>query len=117
MPPIQSQTTCNPDVIATVVYRVIMVFVSLTYIWRKYRQPLRTDDLHQLAELLAVRTSTIQGDSEETRKFIPTEAVDLNNIAQFMLALETVASMELGMDGGGTSVSPSMTLELQQGQT
>lgn len=44
MPPIQSQTTWNPDVIATVVYRVIMVFVSLTYIWRKYRQPLRTDD-------------------------------------------------------------------------
>ncbi|ATZ55361.1 hypothetical protein BCIN_11g06210 [Botrytis cinerea B05.10] len=44
MPPLPSQATWSPDVIATVVYRVTMVLVSLTYIWRKYRQPLRTDD-------------------------------------------------------------------------
>ncbi|KAF7951293.1 hypothetical protein EAE96_006615 [Botrytis aclada] len=82
MPPLPIQATWSPDVIATVVYRVTMIFVSLTYIWRKFRQPLRTDDLHQIVELLAVRKPTVEVKSDETPELSPTNSIDSNNILQ-----------------------------------
>lgn len=44
MPPLPSTPVWTPDVIATVVYRAIMVIVSLAFIWRAYRQPSREVD-------------------------------------------------------------------------
>ncbi|KAB8291086.1 hypothetical protein EYC80_009774 [Monilinia laxa] len=134
MPPIPSQTAWTPDVIVTVVYKVVMVFVSLIYLEkipttaqnkRPHVPPTLSSStslitfyiVHQLAELLAVRTSISQGDSEETRKPMPNKAVDLNDITQFMQALGTVISTTLSMDGDSTSISPSINFDLQQGQT
>ncbi|ATZ55360.1 hypothetical protein BCIN_11g06210 [Botrytis cinerea B05.10] len=114
MPPLPSQATWSPDVIATVVYRVTMVLVSLTYIWRKYRQPLRTDDLHKIVELLAVRTPTVEVKSDETPEPSLTNSVDSNNILQAVEALGAVAAMGLGItDCDGTSNTPSINVELQ----
>ncbi|KAF7951228.1 uncharacterized protein EAE97_002779 [Botrytis byssoidea] len=114
MPPLPIQATWSPDVIATVVYRITMVFVSLTYIWRKYRQPLRTDDLHQLAELLAARTPTVEVKSDETSEPSPANSTDSNNILQTVQAVGTVAAMVLGTtDCDGTSDTPTINVELQ----
>ncbi|KAM3075736.1 hypothetical protein ACMFMG_007865 [Clarireedia jacksonii] len=59
------QYTWTPDVIATIVYRAIMVVVSLIYIWRKtYYSPRSVDGMEQLKllhlQLLAAHTSTSQ---------------------------------------------------------
>ncbi|THV53754.1 hypothetical protein BGAL_0043g00110 [Botrytis galanthina] len=114
MPPLPIQATWSPDVIATVVYRITMVFVSLTYIWRKYRQPLRTNDLHQLAELLAARTPTVEVKSDETPEPLPANSIDSNDILQTVQAVGTVAAMVLGTtDCDGTSDTPTINVELQ----
>jgi hypothetical protein len=34
----------TPDTISTVVYHVVMIIVSIAFIWRKYRQPVRSPD-------------------------------------------------------------------------
>ncbi|KAF5869896.1 uncharacterized protein Bfra_010041 [Botrytis fragariae] len=114
MPPLPIQTTWSPDVIATVVYRVTMVFVSLTYIWRKYRQPLRTDDLHQLAELLAARTPTVEVKSDETPEPSPANSIDSNDILQVVQTVGAVAAMVMGTtDCDGTSDTPTINVEFQ----
>ncbi|TEY46162.1 hypothetical protein BOTCAL_0321g00100 [Botryotinia calthae] len=117
MPPLPTQATWSPDVIATVVYRVTMVLVSLTYIWRKYRQPLRTNDckyLHKIVELLAVRIPTVEVQSDETPEPSPTTSIDPNNILQAVEALGAVATMGLGItDCDGTSNTPSINVEFQ----
>ncbi|KAJ8058215.1 hypothetical protein OCU04_012412 [Sclerotinia nivalis] len=116
MPPVPAQMMWTPDVIATVAYRVTMVFVGLVYIWRKYRQPLRTDDLHQIAELLAARTSTMDASFEENHNPPSTKSIDSNDIMQAMHTLEAVVSTTLGTGGEGTLDFPSITLELRQGK-
>ncbi|KAF7884197.1 uncharacterized protein EAF02_004533 [Botrytis sinoallii] len=100
MPPLPIQATWSPDVIATVVYRITMVFVSLTYIWRKYRQPLRTDDF--------------EVKSDETPEPSPANSIDSNDILQTVQAAGTVAAMLLGTtDCDGTSDTPTINVELQ----
>ncbi|KAM0128544.1 hypothetical protein ACHAPC_009185 [Botrytis cinerea] len=90
MPPLPSQATWSPDVIATVVYRVTMVL------------------------LLAVRTPTVEVKSDETPEPSLTNSVDSNNILQAVEALGAVAAMGLGItDCDGTSNTPSINVELQ----
>jgi hypothetical protein len=34
----------TPEVIATIIYRIVMILVSLAFIWKKYRRPTRQID-------------------------------------------------------------------------
>jgi hypothetical protein len=38
------QPIWTPPVIATIVYRVVMIIVSIAFIWKKYRRPARQID-------------------------------------------------------------------------
>ncbi|KAF7852738.1 hypothetical protein EAF04_010931 [Stromatinia cepivora] len=116
MPPVPAQAIWTPDVIATVVYRATMVFMGLMYTWRKYRQPLRTDDLHQIAELLAARTSSMEATSEENHDPPSTKSIDSNDIVQALQTFGALVSTTFGTDSDGTLDTPSLNLELQQGQ-
>ncbi|TGO56080.1 hypothetical protein BOTNAR_0230g00110 [Botryotinia narcissicola] len=90
MPPLPIQATWSPDVIATVVYRITMVF------------------------LLAARTPTVEVKSDETPEPSPTNSIDSNNILQTVQAVGTVAAMVLGTtDCDGTSDTPTINVELQ----
>ncbi|KAE9376340.1 hypothetical protein N431DRAFT_462181 [Stipitochalara longipes BDJ] len=42
----------TPPVIATIVYRVVMIIVSIAFIWKKYRRPARQIDEEQLVRVL-----------------------------------------------------------------
>ncbi|TGO33154.1 hypothetical protein BHYA_0263g00100 [Botrytis hyacinthi] len=97
MPPLPIQATWSPDVIATVLYRITMVFV-----------------MHQLAELLAARTPTVEVKSDETPEPSPANSIDSNNILQTVHAVGAVAAMVLGTTGcDGTSDTPTINVELQ----
>lgn len=41
---IDQQAIWTPPVIATIVYRVVMIIVSIAFIWKKYRRPARQID-------------------------------------------------------------------------
>ncbi|CAD6447228.1 39f2c703-68f6-47e8-aa48-295b184ccf03 [Sclerotinia trifoliorum] len=118
MPPIPAQIMWTPDIIATVVYRVTMVFVGLMYTWRKYRQPLRTDDMHRIAELLAVRTSLMEATFEGSQDPTPTKSSDSNDIVQAAVqTFEALVSTTLDTDSDGTPDTLSINLELEQVQS
>jgi len=46
------QAIWTPPVIATIVYRVVMIIVSIAFIWKKYRRPARQIDEEQLVGVL-----------------------------------------------------------------
>jgi hypothetical protein len=41
---VDQQAIWAPPVIATIVYRVVMIIVSIAFIWKKYRRPARQID-------------------------------------------------------------------------
>lgn len=41
---VAQQPIWTPPVIATIVYRVVMIIVSIAFIWKKYRRPARQID-------------------------------------------------------------------------
>ncbi|TGO69207.1 hypothetical protein BELL_0786g00040 [Botrytis elliptica] len=90
MPPLPDQATWSPDVIATVVYRIIMVL------------------------LLAARTPTVEVMSDETPEPSPANSIDSNDILQAVQTVGAVAAMVLGTtDCDGTSNTPTINVELQ----
>ncbi|TVY19347.1 hypothetical protein LARI1_G003570 [Lachnellula arida] len=58
MPPLPAPSDIwTPDVIATVVYRAIMVIVSIAFLWRAYRQPVRAVDDEHVVGIILPNTS------------------------------------------------------------
>ncbi|TGO53145.1 hypothetical protein BCON_0129g00280 [Botryotinia convoluta] len=99
MPPLPIQATWSPDVIATVVYRVTMIFMIA---------------MHQIVELLAVQPPTVEVKSDETPEPSPANSIDSNDILQAVQAIGAVAAMVLGTtDCDGTSDTPSINVEFQ----
>lgn len=49
---VAQQPIWTPPVIATIVYRVVMIIVSIAFIWKKYRRPARQIDEEQLIGVL-----------------------------------------------------------------
>jgi len=52
MSSLEQQAIWTPPVIATIVYRVVMIIVSIAFIWKKYRRPARQIDEEQLVGVL-----------------------------------------------------------------
>ncbi|KAK0100163.1 hypothetical protein ONS95_008502 [Cadophora gregata] len=50
-----SENLWTPEIIATIVHRVVMVFVSLAFIWKEYRQQQPQFDEEQLISILIQR--------------------------------------------------------------
>ncbi|KAF8856550.1 hypothetical protein BDZ45DRAFT_691670 [Acephala macrosclerotiorum] len=46
------RSSWTPAVIATIVYRVVMIIVSIAFIWKKYRRPTRQFDGESLIGIL-----------------------------------------------------------------
>ncbi|TVY93993.1 hypothetical protein LAWI1_G001022 [Lachnellula willkommii] len=67
MPPLPAPSDIwTPDVIATVVYRAIMVIVSIAFLWRAYRQPVRAVDDEHVVGIILPNTSTRTASASST---------------------------------------------------
>jgi hypothetical protein len=53
------QPIWTPPVIATIVYRVVMIIVSIAFIWKKYRQPKRQLDGNSALPTLTPHSSLL----------------------------------------------------------
>lgn len=70
--------------------------------------------MHQLAELLAARTPTVEVKSDETPEPLRANSIDSNDILQTIQDIGTVAAMVLGTtDCDDTSDTPTINVELQ----
>ncbi|TVY55703.1 hypothetical protein LCER1_G005067 [Lachnellula cervina] len=108
MPPLPAPSDIwTPDVIATVVYRVIMVIVSIAFVWRAYRQPVRAvDDEHVVGMLLPnTPTRTASASSRDSSSELPSNSKSLMH--DFMTAqVESILQSTLGIGDVGNDTPP-----------
>ncbi|KAH7403849.1 hypothetical protein BKA64DRAFT_461575 [Cadophora sp. MPI-SDFR-AT-0126] len=118
-----SDSLWTPEIIATIVYRVIMVLVSLAIIWKQYRQQTPQLDEEQLVGILIRRqslspaiaaTSARQDDDQASNRPAPRLREHFRANSNNLLA------SALGLDGtipGAVPLQPLNRLPLSLSQT
>ncbi|TVY42167.1 hypothetical protein LSUB1_G001944 [Lachnellula subtilissima] len=108
MPPLLDPSQVwTPDVIATVVYRVIMVIVSIAFIWRAYRQPVRVVDDEHVVGIIIPHTSsrTASASSSDSSSELPSSSKSMMH--DFVTAqVESILQSALGIGDVGNDNPP-----------
>ncbi|TVY82931.1 hypothetical protein LSUE1_G001413 [Lachnellula suecica] len=107
MPPIPDPSNIwTPDVIATVIYRVIMIIVSLAFIWRAYRQPVNQLHDESVVGLILNSESTRNPSTLSSSAHPPNVRSMLHD---FMTAqLDSILQSTIGVGGESNTLLPQM---------
>ncbi|KAH7308344.1 hypothetical protein BKA65DRAFT_559825 [Rhexocercosporidium sp. MPI-PUGE-AT-0058] len=105
----------TPEIIATIVYRVIMILVSLAFIWREYRHVRPQLDEEQLISILVQRQSfspavaLTSGRQDDVVNTHPTPRLR----DHFRTNSNNIVASALGLDLGGTPRDVTTTAPLR----
>jgi len=97
-----------PEAIATFIYQVVMVFVALAFIWKKYRRPARRGDEEQMIGVVLPihRTRSRKNHIQQSH---PTPSPNLRELIS--ADLEEIIQSALGLNGDNTLDGPSLSFE------
>ncbi|TVY37058.1 hypothetical protein LOCC1_G007270 [Lachnellula occidentalis] len=116
MPPLPAPTDIwTPDVIATVVYRIIMVIVSIAFIWRAYRQPVRAVDDEHVVGIILPNTSTRTASASSRGSSSELSSSSKSMMHDFMTAqVESILQSALGIGDVGNDTPPPAVRDIRK---